>query len=77
MEVTLNLTDIVEHSPLALQWRIQGGGGGFFGLKRTPLLLIEQKKNGCGLVKSGRVLGKIDEKNPPCENSGSAPALAV
>ena len=35
------------------QWWIQGV---FFGL----LLLIEQWKNGCGVVKSGRVPGKIE-----------------
>ena len=31
-----------------------------FRLKRTLLLFIEQLKNGCGLVKTGRVPGKID-----------------
>ena len=59
--------------PLPMQWRIQRG---FFVLKRTPLLFIEQYKNRCGLVKSGCVPWKIDEKNPPCESSGSAPAMA-
>ena len=32
--------------------------------------LWAEKKNGCGLVKSGHVIGKIDS---PCENSGSTP----
>ena len=34
----------------------------------ATFLLIEKK--GCGLVKSGRVLGTIDTPGPPCESSG-------
>ena len=37
----------------------RGSRGEFFGLKKPQLLLSEQWKNGCGLVKSG--------KEPPCK----------
>ena len=42
-------------------WGRGWGEGGFFGLKRTPTFgdLIVEKFNGCGLVKSGCVPGKI------------------
>ena len=48
------------------KWWIQGGSclGGVFLGSITLLLLIEQWKNGCGVVKSGRVPGKI-ELTPP------------
>ena len=47
--------------------------GGVLWAHKNPPFTHRTIENGCGLVKSGRVLGKIDEKNPPCESSGSAP----
>ena len=48
-------------------------GGGVFRLKRTPL--SQQSKNGYDFVKSERVPGKIDEKNPPFVRVPDPPLL--
>ena len=52
-----------------------GSRGGSLGSKEPPSCSLDNRINGCGFVKSGRVPEKNDEKNPPCESSGSASGI--